>query len=81
MVSSNLVLDPRGIQLESVAGKDVDAVVRSICENLAGDSPARVSQLFTELVHSLRKASAEQVKAAYTNLMAKKVCQESAKTE
>jgi hypothetical protein len=81
MVSSNLVLDPRGIQLESTAHKDVEAVVRSICEHLESDSPARVSQLFTELVHSMRKASAEQVKAAYTNLLANKVCSESAKTE
>jgi len=81
MVSSNLVLDPRGIQLESTAHKDVEAVVRSICEHLESDSPARVSQLFTELVHSMRKASTEQVKAAYTNLLANKVCLESAKTE
>jgi len=81
MVSSKLVLDPRGIQLESATGKDVEAVVRSICQNLESDSPVRVSQLFTELVHSMRKASAEQVKAAYTSLLADKVCPESAKTE
>ena len=79
--SSNLVLDPRGIQAEIQPSKDVNSVLRAVCLELASDSPARVSQLFTELVHSLRKASPQEVKAAHTTMKAKKICPESTKTE
>lgn len=81
-VSSTLILDPRGVQLEFQDAKDVNLVVRNICQQLAGDAPPKfVSQLFTELVHSLRKASVRDVKTAYNNLRGKKICPESTKTE
>ena len=76
-----MVLDPRGVQQEFQDAKDVSLVVRAICDELASDSPDRVSQLFTELVHSLRKASPKEVKTAYNGLKGKKICSESAKTE
>ena len=76
-----MLLDPRGVQQEFQDAKDVNTVVRSICQHLASDSPAQVAQLFTELVHSLRKASPKEVKAAYNNLRGKKICPESTKTE
>ena len=78
---SSLILDPRGVQIEFQDAKDINVVVRAICEQLAGESPTRVSHLFNELVHSLRKASPREVKAAYTGLRAKKICPESTKTE
>lgn len=78
---STLILDPRGVQLEFQDAKDVNSVVRFICQQLASDSPARVSQLFTELVHSLRKASPKEVKTAWNNLRGKKICPEATKTE
>lgn len=78
---STLILDPRGVQLEFQDAKDVNTVVRAICQHLAGESPARVSHLFNELVHSLRKASPKEVKAAYNGLRGKKICPESTKTE
>ena len=59
----------------------INVFVRAICEQLAGESPARISHLFNELVHSLCKASPREVKAAYTGLRGKKICPESTKTK
>lgn len=81
-MSRTLILDPLGVQVEFQDAKDVSVVIRSICQQLAADSPPRfISQLFTELVHSLRKASVRDVKVAYNNLRGKKICPESTKTE
>ena len=76
-----LILDPVGVQVEKQGAKDVNAVVRAVCLQLDADSPAQVSQLFSELVHSLRKASAKDVKAAWATLKGSQICPESVKTE
>lgn len=81
LIKSTLILDPRGVQIEFQDAKDVQSVVRSLCQQLASDSPHHVSHVFTELVHSLRKASAKEVKAAYGTLRSLKTCPESTKTE
>lgn len=73
-----LILDPRGSQS---GFKNVDSVVFAICQELAADSPVHVSRLFTELVHSLRKASPNEVMAAWNNLSGRQICPEAAKTE
>lgn len=81
VVSSTLVLDPKGVQSESQGAKDVSTVLRTLCAQISGESPARISQLFTELVHAIRKASHKEIKAAYVNMKAKKMCAEAVKTE
>ena len=61
--------------------KDINSVVRNICQSLASDNPVVVTQHFTELVYAMRKASPKEVKDAYNNVKGKKVCAEAAKTE
>ena len=60
--------------------KEVSSVVKALCQQLEGDSQASVAQLFTELVHSMRKASAKEIRGAYDNAKGMKVCRESEKT-
>ena len=56
-------------------------MVKSLCNQLASESQVPVSQLFTELVHSLRRSTPKEVKAAYNNMLGKKNCPEMPKTE
>lgn len=60
--------------------KEVSSVVKAICQQLESDSQASVAQLFTELVHSIRKSSPKEIKGAYDNAQGMKVCRESEKT-
>lgn len=80
IISSTLILDPRGVQFEFQDAKDVNSVVKSLCKTL-NESPERSAQAFTELVHALRKAPHKEIKAAYNAMRSKAVCTENVKTE
>lgn len=79
--SSDLFFDASALRFEQLNAKNVNSIVRSICQTLASDNQVLVSQYFTELVYSLRRASPKEVKDAYNSAKSKKVCPEAAKTE
>jgi len=77
--TSSLIFDAAD-HFEPRKAKEVSSVVKALCQQLEGDSQASVAQLFTELVHSMRKASAKEIRGAYDNAKGMKVCRESEKT-
>ena len=77
---STLIFDASG-HFDVRGAKDLSTLVKSLCNQLASESQVPVSQLFTELVHSLRRSTPKEVKAAYNNMLGKKNCPEMPKTE
>lgn len=77
---STLIFDASG-HFDVRGAKDLSTLVKSLCNQLASESQVPVAQLFTELVHSLRRSSPKEVKAAYANMLGKKNCPEMPKTE
>ena len=75
-----MILDARGVQFEFQDARDVSSVVKSLCKQLA-ESPETTAQVFTELVHALRKAPHKEIKAAYNAMRSKASCSEIIKTE
>jgi len=78
---SDLIFDHSATKLEMNMARNIDTIVNSLCNQLADDSPAGSSELFTELVRSMRAATPKAVKASYNNLLNKKNCKENKKTE
>ena len=79
--STGLIADHSEALVELKGARKTEQVIKALCQNLAGDSPDRVSELFTELVNTLRHATPKEIKSAYANLKAKNNCDETTKTE
>jgi hypothetical protein len=76
--TSDLIFDHKH---DGQSSRNVDSVVKALCEHLTTESPSQVPHLFNEMVQSMRKATPKEIKAAYANLKSKKNCAQTAKTE
>ena len=56
-------------------------IIDALCNNKDTESSSRSSELFTELLHSMRTSTPEVLKAAYNGLLMKEDCKESKKIE
>ena len=56
-------------------------IIDALCNNMDSESASRSSELFTELVHSMRTSTPEVIRAAYDSLLMKDDCTESKKIE
>merc|ERR1712131_81250 len=83
MIRGDLVVDhSANTEINNVRNTHtLSLIIDALCENMDTESPSRSSELFTELVHSMRTSSPEAIKAAYDNLLMKKDCKESKKIE
>ena len=67
--------------MEKNNARNTEIILEALCSHLSSESSARSSELFTELVYSMRDTTPEALKAAYNTLLNKEFCQESTKTE
>ena len=78
---SDLTFDHSATKLAMDSVRNIDVIVNSLCSQMEDGSSSGSSELFSELVRSMRTATPKAIKASYSNLINKKNCKENKKTK